>query len=275
MSRNSAWTNGPGGGSGAIPDAPTINSPTFTGPITISANSAGFADGTAGAPSIPFASDADGTGTGFYRGGANQIWAAVNGVAHMRMVSGFGITAMAFSMESSIGSGPDVYIARAAANSVQFGSANSTATARTEINKLVPTIANNVATATFTVTIPNGAHSASLRVRLKGSLGAGGAIGANEASASIAYDVCFARTAGVNAVAAISTAYGSSGSAAVAGAATCTVTGAVSTVSGAVGATNTFTVNVTVARGSGTSDNHTCFAYGELINDNASGVTIA
>ncbi len=150
-----------------------------------------------------------------------------------------------------------------------------TVTSASIFTKPVTAIANAVATAVVTVTIPNGAHAGTLRVNLLGSLGAGGAVGANEASASIGYDVTFSRTTGVNAVAAIATAYGSSGSAAVAGAATCTITAAVSAVSGAVGAANTFTLNVTISRGSGSSTNHTCFVFGELLNSNATGITVA
>lgn len=39
-----------------------------------------FGNGTVGAPSIAFQSDADGTGTGFYRAGANNPRLAINGV---------------------------------------------------------------------------------------------------------------------------------------------------------------------------------------------------
>lgn len=46
---------------------------TFTGPILI-------ADGTAAAPSLGFASDADGTGTGLFRGCANCLSITINGV---------------------------------------------------------------------------------------------------------------------------------------------------------------------------------------------------
>jgi hypothetical protein len=46
---------------------------TFTGPIL-------FPDGTITAPSIAFSSDADGSGTGFYRSAANTIGVTCNGV---------------------------------------------------------------------------------------------------------------------------------------------------------------------------------------------------
>lgn len=151
---------------------------------------------------------------------------------------------------------------------------SSEPTSRTCINKAVTAFTDGVAKATFTVTIPNAAHTASIRFKANASIGAGGAIGANEASATIQYDFSISRTAGVNAVMVASTAYGSAASA-VAGATTCTVTAAASAVSGAVGATNTFTINVTITKGGGSSDNHTCTCFAELLNANASGVTIA
>lgn len=153
------------------------------------------------------------------------------------------------------------------------GAAAAVTTASTLI-KTVGSIADAAATAVLTVTIPNAAHSASLKVRLVGSLGAGGAIGANEATGTVSYDFGIARTAGVNAVTTISTAYGS-GMANVAGAATITVTAAASAIAGAVGDPNTFTVNVTITRGSGSSTNHTCVVLAELVNANATGVSIA
>jgi hypothetical protein len=133
---------------------------------------------------------------------------------------------------------------------------------------------DGVATATCTVTIPNAANAASVRLTIVGSLGAGGAIGADEGTASIAYDVAVARTAGVAAVVTFSTAYGSA-TAHVAGSATCAVTAAASSIAGAVGVTNTFTVNVTITAGSGSATHHTCLVRAELINANASGVTIS
>lgn len=142
------------------------------------------------------------------------------------------------------------------------------------LTKAVAAIANGVATAVLTVTIPNAAHSASVLVRLNGSLGAGGAIGANEASGTVSYLIAIARTAGVNAVVTASAAFGSA-MANVAGAATITVTAAASAIAGAVGADNTFTVNVTITRGSGASTNHTCVVLAEILNANAAGVSMA
>lgn len=142
------------------------------------------------------------------------------------------------------------------------------------ISKQVTAIANAVATAVLTVTVPNAPHGAVLRVTLLGTLGAGGAIGADEASASISYDIAIARTAGVATVAVISSAFGSA-AANVAGAATITITAALSAIAGAVGATQTFTVNVTITRGSGASTNHVCTVLAEILNKNATGVTLS
>ena len=186
-------------------------------------------------------------------------------------------TRIAWSSSTAARNSTDTNILRAGANAITFGGANAgggAATTRTEINKLVSAIADATATAVFTVTVPNAAHSANVEVTLNGSLGAGGAIGANEATGSIKYNVSIARTAGVNAVATISTAYGSTTSS-VAGAATITVTGDLSAISGAVGATNTFTIRVTITKGSGSSANHTCTAHAVLLNANATGITIA
>jgi hypothetical protein len=205
----------------------------------------------------------------------NTIWTGSFDGSGYYLSNASGIRWNSAAVSSS--GGADISIYRAGANSLIYGpgtSAASTLTSRTEINKAVTTFTNAVAKATFTVTIPNAAHSAMLKVTLVGSLGAGGAIGANEATASISYDIAICRTAGVNAAAVISTAYGSAASA-VAGAATVTTTAAVSAISGAVGASNTFTVDVTITKGGGASDNHTCLCYGRLMNANATGITIA
>lgn len=179
-------------------------------------------------------------------------------------------------------SGSDSYatqsgIGQASANSLIFGGSSIAAggaATRTEINKNVTAIADNVATATVTITVPNAAHSAGGRIIIKAVAGTGGAIGADEFSVVNEYDWVVTRTAGVNAVATL-TAVITGVAASVAGGATVTLTAVFSAISGAVGATNTFTLNVTIAHGSGSSTNHTCFVYGTLLNDNASGVTIA
>lgn len=234
-------------------------------------------DGGASAPSYAFSSE---TNTGFFhRGSPSGILADIAGTS----VAGFlasGIqfaaaSGLAWSQSSLIGDTSDNVISRASPNSLQFGASGTAAaaTTRTELNKSVTGIADATGTAVLTVTIPNAAHSASILVKLTGSLGAGGAIGANEATGVNNYLISIARTAGVNAVAVASTAFGSA-NANVAGAATITVTAVASAVSGAVGATNTFTVNVTISHGTGASTNHTCLVYAQLMNANAAGITI-
>lgn len=171
-----------------------------------------------------------------------------------------------------------IHMSPAGVNSLVFGGGaggSGGATTRTEINKAITGIADNTATAVFTVTIPNAAHSASIRVKLHGSLGAGGAIGANESSQDATYNVDITRTAGVNAVATISAVGAQPAAASVAGAANAAVSGELSAISGAVGAANTFTINVKIAKSGGSSANHTCVAHAELLNANATGVTIA
>lgn len=185
-------------------------------------------------------------------------------------------TALGWTASTDASAAQDAVIARATSNSLQFGSSGTiaSATARTEINKAVTAFTDAAAKAVLTITIPNAAHSASLLVRVTGSLGAGGAIGANEATATNTYVISFTRTAGVNATAAISAAFGAAATA-VAGAATVTCTAAMSAVAGGVGATNTFDVNVTITSSGGSSTNHTCLVYAQLMNANATGITIA
>jgi len=157
---------------------------------------------------------------------------------------------------------------------INIGAGEAAASSNTKKLASIASIADATATTVFTVTVPNAAHSASIEVVLTGSLGAGGAIGANEATGTIKYNISVARTAGVNAVANISAAYGSSTSA-VAGATTITVAGTLGAITGAVGASNTFTIQVTITKGGGASANHTCKATAEIINANATGISIA
>lgn len=174
-----------------------------------------------------------------------------------------------------MGSSGDAIMAFATTNSFRFGvTAASTVTSRTEINKVVTGIADAVATATFTVTIPNAAHSGILEFEVLGILGAGGAIGTNEAVASATYKISITRTPGVATVA-VASAVAMAAAAAVAGAATVTCTAVVSSMTGAVGATQTFTLNVTITRSGGSSTNHIALCYGKLLNLNATGITIA
>lgn len=255
----------------AAPPAIGSTTPAAGAFTTLSASgAAGFADGTAGAPSIAWTSDADGTGTGFYRVAANSVGVACNGGEVFRFQASQLLAIQPFG----IGASGDTFLSRTGANSILFGGSSATTTSRTEINKAVTAFSNGVAKATFTVTVPNAAHNATLKFTVLGALGAGGAIGAGEAMATNTYMIGIVRTAGVATVA-TATAASNAVAVAVAGAATVTATAAVSAISGAVGATQTFTIDVTITRSGGSSDNHTAMCYGELLNANASGITIA
>lgn len=228
-------------------------------------------DGSASVPSLGLASDDDGSGTGFFRQAANTIGVAFNGTERFRFSGNSLQTSLAIVL-SPLGSVDNV-INYVAANCILYSASTGTATGRTECNKSVTGIANAVATDVLTVTIPNAAHSASLRTRITCSLGAGGAIGANEATATNTYMTVITRTAGVATVVAISSASDAAASA-VAGAATVTATLANTAMTGAVGATQTFTQQATVSRSGGSSTNHTCLVHAQLMNANATGVTI-
>ncbi len=141
--------------------------------------------------------------------------------------------------------------------------------------KAVASIADNTATDVLTVTIPNTAQSACIEVDLLGRSGAGGSIGADESAQLAKYLINVTRTAGVNAVVAIGAILPQPAAVTVAGGNAVAVTGSISSVSGAVGATNTFTIKVTIARAGGTATNHTCTAIARLLNANASGITIS
>lgn len=220
--------------------------------------------------------------TGFFNGGG--VWQYLIGSTvnfyfnsgEMRIRQNYSLNYMASG--GSLGGTVNASFAHCGDNAFIFADSASPAAgatkSRQEKNKQVTAIADATATTVFTVTVPNAAHSAMIKVTLAGSIGAGGAIGVNEATGTISYDIAIARTAGVNAVATISAAYGSVTSA-VAGATTITVAGDLGAVSGAVGASNTFTIRVTITKGGGSSANHTCMAYARVLNANATGITIS
>lgn len=153
---------------------------------------------------------------------------------------------------------------------VNGAAANSSA----KFVKSVTGIANAVATTVLTISALNVSQNALVRVSLSASLGAGGAVGANEANATVSYDIAVTRVLGVNAVA-VATAAITGATAVVAGGATITVTAALGAVTGAVGAANSVLFQATITRGGGASTNHTCLVTAEVINANASGVTIS
>lgn len=144
-------------------------------------------------------------------------------------------------------------------------------------NKAVLNLSNNAATDVLTVTVPNtqAAQNNVIRVTLIGELGGGGAVGAGEATAGISYDFAVVRLSNALAVVGVSSAYGSC-TAVSSGGATITLTAAASSVSGgATGLTNTFTIQATIARGSGGSNNHTCNVTATIMGPNVGGISVA
>lgn len=137
-------------------------------------------------------------------------------------------------------------------------------------------IADNVATKFCRVTIPNGAHAAMIEVHIVASAGAGGSVGAFESSFAIRQMVAVTRVAGENAAAIItgSITNNSAGPVTVVGGTGFTNIMTVSAIAGAVGAPNTVDVQVTLHTTSGAT-NHSLVGTAEVINSQASGVTIA
>ena len=151
-----------------------------------------------------------------------------------------------------------------------LGGATAAATTRYAITKKVTGIADNTATDILTVTVPNANHATVIRLML---LSSNGSTDAFESSRVATGHVVLARTTGVNVVAVAST-LDDATIATVAGGATHTLAYAVSAITGAVGATNTFTITVTIDD-SGNLGSNQLVVLAELLNAEATGVTIA
>lgn len=144
------------------------------------------------------------------------------------------------------------------------------------LKKTITAIPDAALTAAFTVTIPNGAHSALLRIDGFAVSGAGGTIGAGESidAAGVAKTWIFTRTPGVGAEYSTNSA-GAIGAATVAGGdAVAIALDDAGSIDGAVDATNTLEIQVSVSRAAGAADNHVAFLTATLFNLNADGVTI-
>lgn len=140
--------------------------------------------------------------------------------------------------------------------------------------KTVTGLVDAAATNVLTVTVPNTANAAVIPVILLTSLGAGGAIGAFECSGTAYGQIVVARTPGVATVA-TATALSNTGSACVAGATTIATAYAVTAMTGAVGATQTFSVTVTITKGGGASAAHQVILEVDMTNANTAGITIS
>jgi|CXWL01.1.fsa_nt_gi hypothetical protein len=132
-------------------------------------------------------------------------------------------------------------------------------------------IADNTATSVITVTVPNANHAAAIRLTLLATMSTG--TDAFESSRVATGTIVLSRTTGANVVAAAST-IAQAQIATVSGGGTITLAYGVSSVTGAVGATNTFDVQVTIVV-TGTITDHRAIVLAELINSQATGVTMA
>ena len=132
-------------------------------------------------------------------------------------------------------------------------------------------IADNTATDVITVTVPNANHAAAIRLTFVASLGTG--TDTFESTRTAIGLVVLARQTGANVVG-TATALTNAGIATVSGGGTLTLAYDLGAVAGAVGATNTFTIRVTQVV-TGTITDHQVVVLAELINTEASGITIA
>lgn len=153
--------------------------------------------------------------------------------------------------------------------SLFLGSAGG-ATTTHRIQKKITGIADNTATAVFTVTIPNANHAAGIRLQF---LSSNGDTDAFESSRCASGMVVVARTTGANAVAAAA-AIDDAAIATVAAGATHTLAYGVSAIAGAVGDPNTFTITVTIDD-SGNLGSNQVVAVAELLNAESTGITVA
>lgn len=140
--------------------------------------------------------------------------------------------------------------------------------------KVVTGLLDTVATAVLTITVPNAQHAAIVDLEFCAILGAGGAIGAGEATRISKYQLILARTAGVNLVATLTAAIGGA-EAHVAGATSiATAVATLQAVAGAVGVANTVAILLAITKTGGASTNHVAVVRYNILGQNA-GVTIA
>jgi hypothetical protein len=160
----------------------------------------------------------------------------------------------------------------AISSSIAVGGESGAATSTRMLTKKVIGIADNTATTVLTVTVPNGNHAGALRLLF---LSSNGSTDAFESSRTANGLVVFQRNTGVVAVATAATiADAAIATNATGGSATHTLAYAVSAVTGAAGATNAFTVTVTIDD-SGNVGGNQVVVFAELLNAQASGITLA
>ena len=129
-------------------------------------------------------------------------------------------------------------------------------------------IVDTVATSIFTVTCPNGNHTAVVSLTLLAAVNNAGAL--DSARCAIG-SVVFDRVTGANLVGSVSVLTGAA--IATAGSATLTLAYGVAAVVGAVGAVNTMDIQVTLTKTGGT--NHQIVVLAAILNSEPAGMTIA
>lgn len=148
-----------------------------------------------------------------------------------------------------------------------FNGAEGAAGAAVRFQKTLTALADNVDGTLLTLTIPNAIHGGALKITITGMLGDGDSTETKE------YLISLSRIAGADTKRTLGTAYGTAQTTGATGNATVTVS--LGTLSGAVGATQTLTILAKVARSAGASSNHVIVATVELLNGNATGITLA
>lgn len=165
----------------------------------------------------------------------------------------------------------------AAAKTVLGGVAEGAVLTSTKLLKTVTAFTDTVAKAVFTVTVPIATVpvNAIIDLFVMGIAGAGGTIGAGEATSAVRYQVALARTTGKVVVPGVSSAVGASNVVVAGGNALTSVVVTLSAITGAAGADNTFEILVAVTKSGGASGNHVVVASAQLLNAYAGGATIA
>ncbi len=142
-------------------------------------------------------------------------------------------------------------------------------------NKTIAGIQNNVFTDVATITVPNMASGALIEITLTGSLGAGGAIGAYEATTGRTVIIAVTRTPNLATVATIITSQDAI-DARVVGATTITQTTQLSAITGLPNVQQTFTLQYRIARGGGVgmSNNHIASLTTRVVSPTLTNITI-
>ena len=250
-------------------------------------------DGTAGAGAIALVSDAGGIGLSWADGkdlwaeGGRAVITANEDAADCIKLHADAGTSQTITIVNDAGTSASAIKIDAAAGSVDIDSANGTtitggalslgsaagaAGSFTSVVSRVAGATDNTATAVFTVTVPNGAHTAGVFLKIVG------AVSDNEGVKIGMSSVAISRISGA-ATAKTVFSFGGSASftldAAATGGAEAAANIAItcSGLTGAVDATQTFTINVTVDTAAGTTAD--IVAVAELVNNEASGITIA